>query len=368
MRIQVVVSNDLVTDQRVIKMCHSLFEWGHEIYLTGRFLPGSPPLPHWSFKAKRMRLLFIRGPLFYTELNIRLFFRLLFLPTDIIHANDLDVLLPCYLVSKIRKKKLIYDTHEYFTGVPELQKRPLIRGVWKRIERFIFPKLNYIITVNDSIAGLYEKEYSKKIQVVRNIPTLNVIQENNLTRKDLAIPEDKFIIIMQGNGINVHRGAEEAAEMMNYLNDCFLIIAGSGDVIPNLKEFVLNHSLQDRILFLPRMPYDQLMKYTQLCDLGLSLDKDSNINYQYSLPNKIFDYLLAGIPVMASDLIEVRKVIEQTGGGFIVKDLTPEKLAEEIMKFKNDRGKIEKIRLSIANIKINFSWEKEVEPIKNWYR
>jgi hypothetical protein len=99
MRVLVTLSNDLVTDQRVQKVCNSLVEWGHQPVLIGRQLPHSLPLPEWSFKAVRMKLFFRSGPLFYAELNLRLFLKLLVSSCDAIHANDLDTLLPAYLVS-----------------------------------------------------------------------------------------------------------------------------------------------------------------------------------------------------------------------------------------------------------------------------
>lgn len=113
--------NDLVTDNRVHKICTTLEECGYEVRLIGRKLPGSLPLPAWSFGAERMSLLFKTGPLFYLFFNLRLFFRLLFKKADLLYANDLDTLLPNYLVAGIKNIPLIYDSHELFCEVPELQ-------------------------------------------------------------------------------------------------------------------------------------------------------------------------------------------------------------------------------------------------------
>lgn len=365
MRVFVILSNDLVTDQRVQKVCNTLVEWGHQPVLIGRKLPHSLPLPDWSFKAIRMKLIFQRGPLFYTELNIRLFFKLLFSNCDAIHANDLDTLLPAFLVSRIRHKQLVYDTHEFFTEVPELVKRPKIQRIWKRIESHIFPKLTNIVTVNASIANLYEQAYGIKLEVVRNIPRAVEIQKKS--RKDLGLPENTFIIILQGNGINIDRGGEEAVKMMEYLTGALLLIAGSGDVIPALKKYVGEQQLENKVLFLNRMPYEELMTYTACSDLGLTLDKNTNINYRFSLPNKVFDYIHAGIPVLASDLIEVKRIVEEYKVGIITQNHQPEHLADLVMQLINDADIQQKFRENCQKASRQLVWENEVQSIQKWY-
>ena len=230
-RIIVAVINDLVTDQRVNRECLTLKELGFDVLLIGRVLKDSLPLPNRPYKMKRMKLLFNHGPAFYAIFNIRLCCLLLFKKFDVVWSNDLDTLLACRIATRIKNKKLIYDSHEYFTGVPELVNRPKVQKFWKRIEQRIFPKLKLVFTVNDSIAGLFEEEYGIRPLVLRNVPMYNRIIEPR-DRKSLGLPEDKTIIIIQGSGINIDRGAEEATEAMQYLDNCLLLVIGGGDYIP----------------------------------------------------------------------------------------------------------------------------------------
>ena len=133
-RIIVSVTNDLTTDQRVAKICNSLTDLNLEVILVGRILKKSIQINR-NYSTKRFKLWFNKGPLFYANYNIRLFFFLLFTKTDFLWSNDLDTLLANHIISKWKSKKLIFDSHEYFTEVPELIDRPKVQKIWKRLEQ-----------------------------------------------------------------------------------------------------------------------------------------------------------------------------------------------------------------------------------------
>lgn len=288
---------------------------GFRVEFIGRRLPESPPLPKESYRMSRMKLLFRKGAAFYAEYNTRLFFKLLFSRADVLVANDLDTLPANYLASKLKGCPLVYDSHELFTEVPELEHNAFAKKTWLWFERSIVPKLRYCITVNQSIADIFQKKYGVPFLVLRNMPYRFKPQAFK-SREELGLPLNKKIIILQGSGINISRGAEEAVEAMKLLQiPAILLIAGNGDVIPLLKEKVKQENLSDRILFKDRMPYDELMQYTAASDLGISFDKPNNLNYLYSLPNKIFDYIQAGIPVLSSRLPEMERIINEYGVG-----------------------------------------------------
>ena len=319
------------------------------------------------YRSLRMKLFFTKGPCFYAAFNIRLFFLLLFKKADLLVANDLDTLLPNYLVSKIKHIPLVYDSHEYFTEVPELVNRKGVQKVWKSIERHIFPRLKDVITVNDSIAGLYEKEYGIRPKVVRNIPPAQKITLNK-TRAELGLPEDKFILILQGSGINVDRGTEEMTEAMPLIREeVILLIVGGGDVIDLLKSKAEELKLSERIIFKPKQPYQELMQYTVNADLGLTLDKDTNLNYRYSLPNKLFDYIHAGIPVLASSLPEIRKIITQYNIGDFIPSHEPGTIATKVNEIVENKVLMNDWRKNITFAAQDLSWEKEEQILKQVY-
>lgn len=358
------VTNDLSTDQRVDKVCCSLVAMGFDVQLTGRELPGSFPLNR-SYKTCRMRLLFRKGPLFYAEYNVRLLFHLLFRKTDLLVSNDLDTLPANYVIHRLKRVPLVYDSHEYYTETPELVHRPLVKGIWERIERFIFPELTDIFTVNESIAGLYAEKYGKKLHVVRNIPR-KYNPDNESTAAELGFINGRHLIILQGAGINIQRGAEEAILAMRYVENALLLIIGNGDVIGDLKSLAGNSGLDDRVVFMPRKPYDELMKYTAAADIGLTLDKDTNINYRYSLPNKLFDYIHAGTPVLASPLPEIRRIIEQYNVGDLVESHDPEHIALKINTMLNNNCK-SSLSENLKKAATELNWENEEKVLKLVY-
>jgi glycosyltransferase involved in cell wall biosynthesis len=360
--IVVSVSNDISTDQRVYKQCHAMMEAGFQIKLIGIERSYSLPVER-PYRVKRMKLWFYRTFLFYANLNFRLFFTLLFARAGIFYANDLDTLPANFLASAFRRKPLVYDSHEFFTEVPELDGYPFKKGVWRFLERIIIHHCDRVITVNHSIAELIKSRYDlSEVQVVRNVSQV-AFSGRALSRKELAVGENDFLLVLQGTGINIDRGAEELLEALTLLEKVHLMIVGRGDAIPLLEQLVQDWDLQKKVSFKPKMPFEEMMRYTAAADLGISLDKDTNINYRYSLPNKIFDYALAGIPVLASNLPEVVKIVEGFSLGQICPSHKPREIAEAINALRQDPEALQSYRQNARNLIYELNWKAEYAPV-----
>lgn len=362
-RALVAVTNDLATDQRVHRTCMVLRELGYDVTLVGRRLKGSPPVKR-SYRTRRMRLAFNNGPLFYAEYNLSLFLSAPFRKVHLVVANDLDTLPACRLIALLGGGTLVYDAHEYFTEVPELVERPLVRGVWRALEQLLLPTARLVITVNESIARAYRERYRREVQVVRNIP-LQRDPGPLRSRAELGLPFEKLILVLQGAGINIHRGAEEAVLAMKELDGCLLLLIGGGDAWPVLQRMVKEHGLQDRVRLIDRLPYEEMMQYTRNADLGLTLDRDTNLNYRFSLPNKVFDYLHAGIPVLATDLPEVAAIVRGHDAGVVIARPDPAVIVHAVRALLRDLDRRAALRRNATFAARSLDGNVEKEKLKS---
>ncbi|MFN8251257.1 MAG: glycosyltransferase [Ferruginibacter sp.] len=359
------VISDLVTDQRVHRTAQTLHEMGFDVLLTGTKKKNSLPLNNRSYPTKRFNMVFQKGFLFYAEWNTRLFFFLLSRPADILLANDLDTLPANFLVSKIRSRIQVYDTHEFFTGTAELYNRSFVKKTWQRIENFFFPRVKYIYTVNKSIAALYKDKYGIEPVVIRNLPYKKAAMQQTA---GFDLPAGKKILLVQGTGLNENRGLEELVSAVALLPETFmLVIAGGGLIIPALKNSVAKQQLQERILFTGVLDPVALRQLTPLAWCGFSLDKPININQQASLPNKLFDYIAAGIPVIASDIMEVAAIVRQYGIGTILPQVSPEAIATAVLELDANETNYQLYKSNTAVAYETLNWENEQQILRSLF-
>ncbi|MFA9221172.1 MAG: glycosyltransferase [Sediminibacterium sp.] len=355
MRVAVLVSNDLTYDQRVSKICDSLQHKKWEVRLIGVLKSGSTSLQR-NYSTQRLNVFFTKGPLFYFMLNVRMFFYLLFHKTEIIWANDLDVLWPAVLMKKLRGTKVIYDSHEYFTEAEGLTGRERIKAIWTRIEERCIPHVDLFITVNESIASIYRKKYNREVLVQRNMP---ILVEDESEREELF---EVKTVVLQGAYIDPDRGGMELVEAFQFLEGIQLLIVGAGRDLENIKNRIVELHLEEKVKVLPRMSYFELKKLTQRVHLGVSLDKPLHLNYTLSLPNKLFDYIHAGVPVLVSNLIEPARFVNEYQVGEVVEEVTPKVIAEGILKVLNSSS-YEAYRAATKKAKSALHWQADFDKI-----
>jgi glycosyltransferase involved in cell wall biosynthesis len=351
-RVIVSVTNDLSTDQRVAKTCRTLHKLNYEVLLVGRKLKGSLPIER-AYTTKRFRLIFNRSFLFYAEYNLRLFFFLLFCKKDLLFSNDLDTLLPNYLISKLQNKKLVYDSHELFTEIPELIEKPFVKNVWSRIERAIFPKLKNVIVVSEAIANHYQEKYGVSCHVIRNLPEVT-----HHTQGQFPFDTSQKKVILYQGSLNIGRGVELMIDTIPLLKDTVLVIIGHGDITTSLKKKVVDLELDSRIFFLGAMAPQKLKELTPLASIGLSLEEDLGLNYRFALPNKLFDYIQAEIPVIVSDLPEMKNIVSHYKVGEILTNRTPKELAQLILSIEK-----KEYLSALQKAKKELNWNTESEKL-----
>lgn len=360
-RIYIAVTNDLVTDNRVHKIASTLIKSGAKVTLIGRIKNDNTPLTDRQYKTIRFNMVFKKGFLFYKSFNIRLFFFLLFNRFDIVVANDLDTLPGCFIAVLLKRKKLVYDSHEYFTEVPELVNRKFPKSVWQFIEKLLLPRVKYSYTVSESIAETYNEKYGISMRVVRNVPYCigNIITD--------GVKEKNQRIILYQGSLNMGRGLEQMIDAMEFVENTVFRIIGDGDIVDELKQRVTHKGLENKVELIGRIPFENLFEETCKADLGIALEENIGLNYYYALPNKLFDYIQARVPVLVSPFPEMQKIIRKYDIGTVYNHQDPQSLAKKINEIFEFTNRYQKWKENTDKAALDLCWEKEEIILKEIY-
>lgn len=355
-RILFTVINDLVYDQRMMRICGYLSEQGYDCELIGRKLPASPELKMKTYRQHRMNCLFHKGKLFYVEYNCRLFFYLLFQKCDAICSIDPDTVLPGLLVSRLRSKKHIFDAHELFTEVPEVKDRGIVKRIWGWAQRLAFTRTDSAYTVGEAIAEHFEKLYGRQVEVVRNVPAL--------TAQIPYAPDPEKFILYQG-ALNQGRGLENLIRAMEYIPSK-LVLAGEGDLSRDLRSLAENTGVQGKVTFSGFVEPEALKILTSKAWIGMNVSENMGLSYYLSLNNKFFDYIHAGLPSLINDFPEYRKLNLQFQVG-VLTDSDVQDIVKNALLLLNDEKLHSDLSRNCIKASAELNWEHEREQLNRIY-
>ncbi len=351
------VTTDLTYDQRMIRICSSLSNAGYNVLLIGRKMKSSIPLSTQPFKQKRINCLFEKGKLFYVEYNIRLFFYLLFKKMDCICAIDLDTILPCYFISQIKKIKRVYDAHELFCEMKEIVTRPVIYKIWKRIERYTVPKFTLGYTVNLPIAEEFKKMYGVNYEVIRNIALL----------KDIQYIENKEKFILYQGAVNEGRCFETLIPAFKHIN-CKLIICGDGNFMQQAKQLVAANNLADKVIFKGKIKPEELSVITQQAYIGITLFENKGLSNYYSLGNRFFDYLHAGIPQLCVNYPLYAEINSELPIAVLVDDVSSKNIAVQLNNLVGNEVLYKNLQQNCFKLRQTLNWQQEEIKLIMFYK
>ncbi len=332
------------------RICETLSHNGYKVTLVGRKLKRSQNID-FQFETKRIFCLFTRGKAFYVEYNIRLFFYLLFKKFDAICAIDLDTILPALFVSKLKRKPLGYDAHEYFQEVPEVVHRKRIKKFWERVASFAIPRTAFRYTVSPGLAREFQKLYNKEFEVVRNLPKY----------EKPKVMESKAPFILYQGALNAGRGLETLINAARQL-PLKVKIAGEGDLSKELRKQVKDLNLQEKVEFLGFLKPANLKELTPKAFLGFNLLENKGLSYHYSLSNKFFDYTMAGIPCLVSPFPEYLALNESHAIG-IITELTEEDIISKTKLLLSDQSKYSHLCDAAIAAAETLNWENETQTL-----
>jgi glycosyltransferase involved in cell wall biosynthesis len=351
------VTNDLSYDQRMHRICHSLATSGFSVTLVGRRLKRSLPLAEKSFKQKRIRCFFNKGPLFYAEYNTRLFFFLLTKKLDGICAIDLDTILPGLFISKLKNIPRIYDAHEYFTELKEVRTRPRVQKAWLAIERFAVPQFDNGYTVSDGLAEAFQKKYKRDYPVIRNLPVLQPL---------VPVEKNEKFLVYQG-AVNEARGFEYLIPAMKSVR-YKLVVCGDGNFMEPLKQLIEKYEVSSKVELKGMLVPAQLRAVAQEATLGMALSEKEGLNQLYALPNKFLENMHAGLPQIAMDFPEYTKINSRYRIAVLLSSLDVAEIADTINRTMADDKLLDELRANALKAREEYCWQREQDLLIDFYK
>lgn len=348
------VTNDLAYDQRMQRICSTL-AMDYDVELVGREINNSQ-LSVQTFKQTRLKCFFANGKLFYAEMNIRLFFYLLFSKVDIICAIDLDTIMPGFTIAKFKRIPLVYDAHEYYTEVIELVSRPREQRIWQWVEKTFVPRTKYAYTVSASLQKIFTTKFCVPFDLIRNISVLK--------EPTVKLADQQYLIY--AGAVNAGRGVAEIIIAMQQIS-IPLYICGNGDVLEEMKELTQKLGLQKKVIFYGNVPPPQLDSLIANAFAGFLLLENKGLSYYYSLANKFFDYIHGEIPQITINFPEYKLLNNEFEVAVLI-DLQIEEIVKAVNKLSTNKVFYNQLIANCKLAKHAYNWQNEAARLIAFYK
>ena len=359
---------DIRFNARALKQLRALSELGYRTLALG---VAEEALSYKLTAATEVRLLKKpegRGPSFFWKIHQMMKKVVEAEPAQVYHASDLYTLTAMRRIARKRGAKLVYDARERYPYVASTVGRPWVSWVWEMIERRGLRRADAVFTVSESIASHISATYNVDLPIVLyNVPSRQSVDRNNTLRDLLDIAPGQAVLLHQGK-IQKDRGCTLLVHAMQDVDNADLVFLGDGPLRSQLEEAVRQKGLDGKVHFLDPVAPEVLLKYTASADIGVTLLEDTCMNHRYALPNKLFEYLMADTPVLASDLPEIEHVITTYDVGRVVYPEDPKAIARVINEMIAAPDHLQKWAANTTKVFETFNWETASEEFKRVYR
>lgn len=368
-------------DVRVMRAATALTEAGYKVSIIDIETESARPvkeeihgihlkhimIPEWSVNSRRLNSRFFVQAML---LIIRCLFLLLRTPANIYHAHDETALPSCYVAALLRRKPLIFDAHEVPTSALSEHQMSL-KTLLKRCFLLIVPHCRAVISISPSVVKEFRQRYRcREVCLIRNIPAYRVIPKSDRLRRHLNLSSNIRIALYQGN-LQPDRGLDKLIRSAPFLErDIVIVLMGRGirDMQSQLEALILREEIADRVKMMPPVPYEELLDWTASADLGLIFYSPDYLEVQMYLPNKIFEYMMAGLPFLSSPVDGVAEAINTYDVGRILPSLSPADIGAAINAMLADRAALERMRRNALNAsQHDLNWETESQRLVQLY-
>ena len=370
------VLNNFTNDIRVHKEAMSLASEGYKVNVIALWYPGLGVNEyHSGYNVIRLKLLsrpwqnrLLSPPIKHLEFALRVWQLAGHEPAQIYHAKDANTLPAAWLASKRNHAKLIYDSHELETGrnFPSNNVAGIYRKLWTLPEKIFIRQANSIITVSPSIANEISRIYHLPTPyVILNCPLLSPVQATARLRQEFNIHEKLYILLYQGT-VSTGRGIEAFLNAVQLIKNVVGVVLGDGSALESYRNRVRSGEWER--VYLPGAVLSvDLPLYTASADLGIALIQDNCLSHRLSLPNKLFEYLHAGLPVVCSDLPEMARVVRNYQVGEVVDPEDPSSIANGIQSILGDPVRYARMKANTKKAINDFNWQNESKKLIEIY-
>ncbi len=306
-------------------------------------------------------------------LSVQSMIRLLRIPADIYHVHVEKTLLTGYIIAKLRSRPLIFDSPDLPLPGPNFTRWQKLTAIATKFLKCIIPDCEGVIVSSPLHADVIRNDYhAPHLTLIRNVPVYRSPSKSERLRQHLGLHPNTRIALYQGH-LQPDRGLDRLVLAARYLNPEIVIVI-MGKEFKGMKSYlealIVREEVEDRIKILPPVPYQELLEWTASADIGLIIyDPDYAFNIRTLLPNKLFEYMMAGRPVLASHLDAISEVIRAYDVGQIVETLTPEAIGADMNAMLADHLTLARMSSNaLEAARADFYWEKESQKLLHLYQ
>ncbi len=287
---------------------------------------------------------------------------------QVYHASDLYNFPAMAQAAKKYSGKLVYDARERYPYVAASANRPWVRWFWEFMEGRWIKNADVVFTVSERIASHIAASYNIELpEVLFNVPAKRERVVSNLLREELDVAEDQILILHQGK-MQKDRGCLLLARAMQHVEGATLVFLGDGPLKQAIQAEITTLGISDRVRFRDTVSPADLHAYTCSADIGVTLLEDTCLNHRYALPNKLFEYLMAGVPVLASDLPEMGRLVEKYDVGRIVYPSDPVEVAKVLQEMVDAPADRKRWSDTTSAVLETFNWENASQVFRRNYK
>ncbi len=300
---------------------------------------------------------------FYLKFAWHIKFCLMTSRASIIFAEDIYTLPFAVIFGKLKRAKVFYDSRELYGHLAGLKGKKAKQGFWRIVEKLFIKKVDHIITTGKLDSDFLIEKYKVDDPILlRNLPRFYKPEKENNLKSLFGIEKNKKILLYQGV-IHKGRGLHPTFKALKELKDCLLIIIGDGEFEDYYRKLANEMEINEQVIFAGKINQDEILSYTKTADIGLSIIENMSLSYYYALPNKLFEYIMAEIPVVVSNLPQMKEIVEKYEVGMVVDLDNPDELVEVIKQLTEDEVLYKKFKGNCRTASQELNWENEAKNL-----